>query len=388
MPSSSPLIGLIGLGYVPTLDDLIGELTPSALSALLKSPMRSARTARQHVAALDNKERKALLDVAQRLVSGSRIDKEDLEEIAKSHALSFSKSTPSDVIVLQLVERLGLAKVDLLIERALKPGLIEFSGTFGAYSAPKLDLGKVDPNTFGTNLEKHLQAQLSGDKKEERKVKVRIEHLQNQLLVVVYYERPNKDGREITAKKQLRLASFKRGAGSTYFRLSPDKEGTLLTLRTPTQKLASGIRVALGSALWGNPDAIPSTAARAYNLDVFKNPDFSMPTVPVPGFEVASARLQQIEVLAATGNLLKVTATTKDQDALTDFRRLSKEAKAFTKEVQVRAVDVRISYTREGGRIRVARALLKPEAIHMSEEHFLLVDSHLHAWGITNDASG
>lgn len=388
MPSSSPFIGLIGLGYEPTLDELLGELTPSALSILLKSPMRSAKAARQHLAALGNKERKEFLDITHRLVSGSRIDKEDLEEIAKSHSINFSRSTPCDVIVLELIEKLGLTRVDSIIERALKPGAIEFSGTFGAYSAPKIDVGKLDPNTFGTTLEKQLQTQLSNDKKEERKVKVRIEHLKDQLLVVVYYERPNKDGREITARKQLRLASFKRGAGSTYFRLSPDKAGTLLTLRTPTQKLANRIRTALGSALWGNPDAIPNTAARTYNLDIFKRADFLMPTIPVPGFDIESVRLQQIEVLAATGNLLRVTATAPTQDALSDFRRLAREAKAFTKEVRVRIVDMRISYTTEGNKVRVARALLKPDAIHMSEEHFLLVDSHLQAWGVTDVTSG
>ncbi|NPC48988.1 hypothetical protein HPC50_18160 [Corallococcus exiguus] len=387
MPSSLPLIGLIGLGFEPKLDDLLGELSTGALSALLKHPVKSWKAARQHVATLGADECTRLLLIVQRLVTGCRIDKELLEDIARTHSIPYLKATPADVIVFHLVERLGISSVDPIIEQALRPGLIEFSGTFGSFTAPKIELEKVEPNEFGTALEKHLQAMLSGSKKEDRQVKVRIERVKGGLLVVVYYERPNKDGREITAKKQLRIASFKRGAGWTYFRLSPDKKGTLLTQRTPGQKLAIGVRRALGAVLWGNPDAIPISAAHKYNLDVFKDPGFLMPAVSIPGFNVTGVRLRQIEVLSANGNLLKVTATTDAQDALSDFRRLSREAKAFTKEVEVKTVEVRISYLSDNGRTKVAKAMLKPGAIHMHEEHFLLMESHLHAWGIT-DATG
>ncbi|NPD27804.1 hypothetical protein [Corallococcus exiguus] len=389
MPSSSPLMGLMGLGYEIKLDDLLAELTIDTRSALLSAPEKiSIKAVKKHVVALSPEEHKKLFLTAQMIVSGMRIEKDDLESIATQHGIPFTKTTSKDVIVFNLINKLGVTKVDALIEKALKPGEVDPKGSFGAYNAPALDIAGMDTNTFSLKLEKLLQSELPKDKGEERLVKVRIERLKDQLHVVVYYERPNEDGPEITDKKKLRIQSFKREAGSTYFRLTHSATGTVLTLRTPTQKLARTIRSALGTSLWNKADAIPDAAARAYNLAVFKNPDFSLPSVAVPGHEIKGVRVHHIEVRAATGNLLKVTAGAKEMDALADFRKLAKEARVFTKEVEVAVVDVRISYEPEGRRERVARALLHPYRIHVNEEEAHLVDAHLTAWGVADVTGG
>jgi hypothetical protein len=373
------------LGVPLTEEVLVEELSPAALCGALGIEGHSEAKALKRLKELPEREHRDFLQLAERLWEASRLEKEELEHLASATSIEFQKSTPKDVIALRLIQKLGVAKAAELIERALLPTQVETKGTFMSYQTPGYDLKKIQPVPFVSRLQETIRVLFSKTAGGERRVKVRAHQPMGQLVVQVFFERPDKDGREITNTNELKLKNFERSAGFTYFRLVPSGDKGLLTLRAPMTRLAQHIREALGRVLWDDPGIIPSTPARVYNLEMFKDPKVRLTPVEHASLNVSAVTLQNIEVLASTGNLIRVAARGREGDALRDFQQLAHSAPVLTQGSEVRFAELKLSYQRDGERQRSTRVRVTPTVINLDEDHLHVVEAHLRSWGILTD---
>jgi hypothetical protein len=372
------------LGIPVTLEHLVEQLSLEVLTLMLAEDVKTTRVhARRLLAKRSSKERERLTVLAERLWQATRLEKEDLEELAVKHAIPVEKRMAKDLIAYRLIKQLGIDKATQLIEEALRPGEIQRTGMFSSYQAPHKVLAGIDILKFISQMEMGLQTQLSNGR-DDRKVKVTALQVLDHLVVHIFFERPNTDGREITTKKQLRMRSYERSAGSTFFRLAQGAQATTLMLRSAQSRMGGWIRQTLGGVLWSNTSAVPSSPTQVYDLNVLLRPSFRPGPISVGGTDISvnRVRLQFIEVLTSTANLVKVSALGGEHDALSDFRMLAEGAALLAKGCDVRLVELKFDCEQPGTRRRVITVQLRPDSIKLDEQYFHVVESHLRAWGL------
>ncbi|QAT87453.1 hypothetical protein EJ065_5923 [Corallococcus coralloides] len=373
------------LGLPLTEEVLLAELSPQSLGEVLEIEATTKAKVRAALDVLTPKQHRDFFQLAEWLWEASRLDKEQLEEIAVEKGVEVPRRSPKDVIALRLFRKIGHASAVKLIEDALRPTEGETKGTFVSYRTPEYDIANLQQVTFAARLQETLQSLHNRSRGREGRVKVRAHRVLGQLLVQVFFERSEKDGREITNKNHLRMRLFDRPAGFTYFRLAPRGQSCLLTLRAPSTRMGRHIREGLGHVLWNDAGKVPDVPARVYDLSVFKSPELVLTPIRHSGLDVSAAQLTNIEVLASSGNLIRVTARGTNGDALGDFRRLAREAAVLTEGSDVRLVELKLVFRQPDDRLRTTRVKVTPMALLLDEDHLGMVEAHLRHWRIFND---
>jgi hypothetical protein len=384
---TTEVFSLQWLGIPVTVEDLSEHLSLEVLSLMLSAECKSKTHAKKILAQRTLDERKKLSAHAERLWQATRLDKEELEQLAVKQRIPVNKRMKKDYIAHLLIEQIGEQAATALIEEALRPGETQRTGIFSSYQTPPIDLTALDMLKFISQMEAGIQNRLSSGR-DGRRVKVKAHYSLGHLFVHVFFERPDTDGREITDNKELLLRNYERGAGFTFFRIVAKDTGALLLLRAPQSTMGSWIRETVGGVLWHNTSAVPMIPVSLYDLNILLNPSFRPNPITVSGTDVhvSGVRLQFIEVLTSTGNLVKVSALQGSHDALRDFHALSKGAAMLANGCEVRLVELKFDCEQVGTRKRVITVQLRPNSIKLDEQYFLLVEAHLRAWGISPES--
>lgn len=157
------------MGREPSLKDLLLGLPPSVSAALLAGV--KATTAKDIDAAIQKlsaTQRKNIQRHANLILNGSRVEKEELEELAKSNSILVGRGDSSYNIVHRLIETLGFENAERALTALLSVTSIERSGTFSEFDAPSLDPTNVNFLEWMNQLEAYFELQLSKGAKETR----------------------------------------------------------------------------------------------------------------------------------------------------------------------------------------------------------------------------
>lgn len=376
------------LGREPNLKDLLGPLPPSVSSALLGKKVNGHKEIDVCIRGLTASQKSEIHRYADLILHGGRMEKEALEDLAQQHNVEFEKKDSQYIIVHRIFTKIGFERLQSALTEILAPSEIETKGTFAEYKAPFIEITEAKLIAWATELETILEMLLSKGARDTRQVKVRLEWAPDgSVLVGVYYQRPDVDGKDVqrvskSKAKQVVQKMFKRSAGDTYFVIKPGKDRSRIMFKSPDRPLARSIRTALGQTVWKSASAISETPITAYNLAVFKSPDF---TLPLAGESVGieKAALSEINVRAVSGNLLRVKTDKRNGDALADFRSISRGARVLVEESEVESVIIKFLPQKDKRRV-LAKAKLYPNKIEIDEQHWDLVNSHLAAWGVLN----
>lgn len=376
------------LGREPSLKDLLLPLPPIVSSALLGQKISSKKEIDAVIADLSERRKLEIHRNADLILHGGRMEKEALEDLARQHNIEFSKGDSQYLIVHHLFGKIGFDRLQSALTDILAPSEIETKGTFAEYKAPLIEITETKLIAWATELESHLEHLLSNGSKDTRQVKVRLERTPDGSVIVgVYYQRPDVDGKDVqrisrSKVKQVVQKVFKRSAGDTYFVIKPGKDRTRIMFKSPDRPLAKSIRTALGQTIWKSTNAISETPLTAYNLSVFKLPDFALALAGDSG-DIEKIALSEINVRAVSGNLLRVKTDKRNGDALTDFRSISRGARVLVEDSEVESVIIKFLPKKDKRRV-LAKAKLYPNKIEIDEQHWDLVNTHLAAWGVIN----
>lgn len=204
-------------------------------------------------------------------------------------------------------------------------------------------------------------------------------------MVGVYYQRPDVDGKDVqkTSKtKKVISKLFKQSAGTSYFIIKPGKKRSRIIIKSPTQKLGRHIRSAIGQTVWKNTNAVSAQPAIAYDLEVFKDPNFTL-SIESDDHDIDKITLTELGVRALSGTVinLKTDGRIKDSDALEDFRAISRGARVLIEESTVECVLVKFLAKKDRRRV-LAKAKIYPNKIELEEEDWDLINIHLKAWRV------
>jgi hypothetical protein len=371
----------------PTLVDLLSALPWKVASKLLGESVSNGAQITASVSKKPTSEADKLFEVADLVLHANRLEKEDVEELARANSVSFSASDSSYAILSDLIQVHGVRKVEALLMEKLKPTAIARTGSFAEFAAPGYDLGDFKPLQFITTLETALENMISVGAKERRLVKVRPEQVDNTLYVGVYYQRPHVDGRRIARdKKGKRVTAdmFEQGAGSTYFLLRPGKNRSRITFKSPEAKLTRYVRDAVGQTVWSKTNAISEKPAISYDLSVFKDPNFSMDVLDKFKTKVADVLMSEIHVRAQNGNLITVKAPGRRGNAFDDFHEIAKRARVLVQEAEITRVVLKFVPV-DDGRSLAAHVEVQPDKLRLDDTEWKLVNAHLKAWGVIRD---
>ena len=204
----------------------------------------------------------------------------------------------------------------------------------------------------------------------------------------MYYQRPDVDGKDvqkISKAKRIISKLFKQSAGTSYFVIKPGTKRSRIMIKSPTLKLGRNIRSAVGQTVWKDTNAVSSQPAIAYNLSVFKDPNFSL-SIQLDNYDINKITLAELCVRALSGTAinLKTDGREKDADALDDFRAISKGARVLIENSTVEYVLIKFLAKKDRRRV-LAKARIYPNRIELEEENWDLINTHLRAWRITSE---
>jgi hypothetical protein len=376
------------LGREPSLKDLLLPLPASVSSGLLGQRINNKKDIDICIAGLTDHRKLEIYRNADLILHGGRMEKEALEDLARQNDIGFSKGDSQYLIVHLIFRKIGYDRLQSALTDILAPSEIETKGTFAEYKAPFIEISETKLIAWATELESLLESLLSKGSKDTRQVKVRLERTPDGSVIVgIYYQRPDVDGKDVqrvskSRVKQVVQKVFKRSAGDTYFVIKPGKDRSRIMFKSPDRPLARSIRTALGQTIWKTTEAISETPITAYNLSVFKSPDFTLSLADVSG-DIEKIALAEVNVRAVSGNLLRVKTDKRNGDALTDFRSISRGAHVLVEESEVESVLIKFLPKKDKRKV-LAKAKLYPNKIEIDEQHWDLVNTHLAAWGVIN----
>jgi hypothetical protein len=354
---------------------LIDQLHEKALAHLFAATPTAAAAAKS-VEKLPQKERDGVIDRVRRALRASRADKDDLEALAALHDVPHDRKTPADLLVLRLEEKMGAKAFDAKAEELLAPLDYRHRGSFSTFEAPPLpaDLKAAE---VAHDIELAVEKYLSRGR-DKRKARVRATADDGGFVVVVYFERPHLDGRKLDAKKKLRAELFERPAADTFFWLRPASSKTRLIQRVSGRELARAIRAALGKAIWGNESAVSDTPSDTYNLQKTMESSFALPVPPNKG--VRSAALHEIELRAASGNMVRIKASGESHDVLPDFTKMAHLHKGAT----VTSIVVKLTVETASDKTKMVPVTVRRTEVTVDAAYMSVLLSLLKSWGLSD----
>lgn len=374
-------------GRAPTLADLLVAIPEKIASRIVEAEVTSEEDIKAAVEKLTEQQRKAKFEHANLVRHGVRMEKALVEELAQENGVSFAGTDHSAEIIDALINKVGIERAHELVDKKLAPHEIEPRGAISEFDTPSFDFANFDAASFVLAMEPAIEQLLSKGAKDTRKVKVRAEIVDGKLLVGIYFQRPDKDGRDIESGdkgKKVLVRSFKQGAGSTYFAIKPYKNRSRVILPSPGSSLSLKIKSALGQVAWKNAAMVPDKPATAFRLDVFKAHNFVPGVAPAYATEVEGVALSEINIRASTQNILTVKSPGKRGDALSDFRIISDGADVFVRDSKIESVMIKFFPIKDRRKI-LAKARVFPDKIQVDDQRWDFVLAHLRIWGVADE---
>lgn len=369
---------IAAFGRAPTLADCLVLLPDAVCERMVGAACASLKAAKAQLMQYDAEEHASLMVQAQLILQAARLDADELGSLVRSFGIDPGGET-RHALALSLIERVGVEKATPAIAAALAPGALNNRGTFSHFVAPCLPTN-LDILKMSDQLEAALEATLSDRQQKKRLVKVRAELVGSRLIVAVYYQRRDTDGSEISAKKRLSTKQFARPAASTYFAITQFEKQSRVMLRSPDSKLVQQMRPLIALAIWGKDFVISDKAHNEYKLALVKNPNFQFSVPPEVADRIDRVRLTDIEMNAATGNLVTVKAVGAAGDALTDFRAMAENARVLIQNSAVRSISFKLHMVKDK-RIRPS-IRVTPTSLTLDDQYIEVVHDLLEHWQI------
>lgn len=381
------IFALSAAGFAQGVDAYL-EALPLAVRGALLDGIEEGQW-RSHVKTLEEPETARLHGLAELILHGGSLDREQLEPILHKNGVAFGSKDSPHALVYELVEKVGAQKARALLEDELKPGQISSQGTFADHKAPDLDLSELNALKIIPRLEKELEDRFSQGSKERRLVKARMEYVAKtrRLVIGFYFQQPATDGTDIeqhTAKraateKRLVTKVFPRPAASTFVTMRRSHNRVLVTFRSHASPTSRKIRQALSVAIWEQPGSIAEQPMSSFDLQIFAKPSFR-PRVHDDYDQVGEILFSRINVEVASGNRVTVQALGSRANALEDYRDLAKAAPPL-KGALVEEVGLKFMTNEEKPKV-LARATVQPKQLKLDEQYRAMIEEHLDLWGV------
>jgi hypothetical protein len=370
---------MAAFGREPKVSDLLLALPEVTASALVGAQCRTATDADAAASGKSAEELKELVEKVQLVLQGGRLDRDEIGAIAKASQVSVPARSTAHQIAFEIIAKLGMAKARSLLEEALKPGALDSSGTFTHFGAPLLP-DSLDVHEISARIETALEPLISMPK-DKRVVKARAEMVGPRLVVAVYFQRGDRDGRRLTSDRKLSNKAFARSAGCTWFAITNHETRSRVMFRS--SPLVDKMRAVIGEAVWGKPRAIDTKPHAEYNLAIFKKEAFKLSVEPSYIGTISKVRLTEIDINSAMGNSVRVKAPGVDGDALSDFHAISKKSDILVHRSAIQAVAVKFTVVNDKRR----RPLIKitPTTLTLDEQYMDTVRAHLLHWGVLSE---
>lgn len=364
------------------LDKALGDVSRDAFPELFqRAGITTAMSARTLAPKLGDDERERICAEALVIAHGKRVDREDLDTLAKGNGIAVAKTDTSHKIIARLIRKIGIVQSRALVDELLKPGALITEGTFSTFLMPTLP-SNFDATDFSRIIEGHLEEHLHSGSGVRKKVKVRPEVSADQILMAVYFERSSTEGRAIRDNKSLVTKPFARGAADTFFIIRRMSDGrTTLLAKSPSSKLAKAFLGLVGQILWKDQDAISSKSMERYDLNALRG--------QVPGVcgqhrgKVDKVLFDNVSLESVQRSTINIKAW-RGHDALQEA--VVFDARGTTNDCPLTSAVAKFYALKQGPKKDefklVASVLIRPESIRLDEEDLPLVEDHLRAWGV------